>query len=381
MPRRSKLPPREILAVAPPGLEALVALELEAMGWSPARATAGGVLTTGGLAQVMRGCLWSRTAAGLRVRVGRSPAGSLDALAQGLRKLPFQLFLRPGQPIQVSVTSKRSRLRRREAVARKAQLAIRDALRGPRHPHQARPRRGERTPTVHLRIQDDRVQVSVDPVGGALWQRGYRRSGGAAPLRANLAAALLLQLAWAPPEPLVDAFTGSGTFLIEAAGWALGRAPGSGRGFAFEGWPCHDGRLWRQVQQQRMQAPGPPGALLGLDADPGAIERATQNAGEAGVGAHIRWRRSRVDALEPPGTQRGLVVANPPWGRRLGQDVRGVYTALGSALQARFPGWRLGLLCPRRELVRCTGLALNPELEFAHAGERLSLWVGRVPVG
>ncbi|MFH1468982.1 MAG: hypothetical protein ABIO70_31640 [Pseudomonadota bacterium] len=300
MPSASDFPPREIMAVAVPGLEPLVVAELSELGWRDARVIPGGVICTGSRQQVWHACLESRTATDLRLRIGRAQAHSLEGLAQGIARMPWALFLRPGQDPRVEVSSHGSPLKRRDAVARKAGLAIKDALRGPRLPDYA-PHRGPRAQaqTVHLRIEGEQVEASIDPAGAPLWQRGYRARGGAAPLRENLAAGILLALEWRPGEPLLDPFCGSGTFLIEGACRARGLLPGAHRSFAFEQWPCHDARAWRRLAQEagRRAPPGSLGPILGADADERALDLARANAGKAGVGAVIRWQAGRVDAL------------------------------------------------------------------------------------
>jgi putative N6-adenine-specific DNA methylase len=381
MPSASDFPSREIMAVVAPGLEAVVAAELAQLGWPAPRTIPGGVLCTGGRIHLWHACLGSRTATDLRLRVGRLQAHSLEGLAQGLQRLPWSLFLRPGQDPRVLVSSHGSPLKRRDAIARKSQIAIRDALRGPRLPDLA-PHRGSRVPgpVVHLHLEGEQVEASLDPAGAPLWQRGYRARGGAAPLRENLAAAVLRALEWGSPEALVDPFAGSGTFLIEGAAMARGLPPGLGRHFAFELWPCHDARAWgRTVEDARRRAPpGPTGPILGADADDHALDLARANAAGAGVGTAIRWQAGRVDALQPPPGAPGLVVANPPWGRRLGQDVGGVYVAFGQVLRARFTGWRIGVLCPDPALIRLMHLPLQRLLAFPHGGTRVTLWAGTV---
>lgn len=382
MNHAKQLPPRELFAICAPGLETIVAAELGALGWNGPRIETGVVSTTGGTAELYRACLHCRSATNLRVRVGRLSAGSLEGLSQGLRKLQWSLFVHSGQPVQVEISKKGARLGREDAIARKAELAIGDTVRGPRmgYAHGGTPIHRMPPALVHLRIEGEQIEASVDPVGDALWKRGYRSRGGAAPLRENLAAAALQAMGWQPPRPLIDPFCGSGTILIEAALLATGRAPGAGRRFAFESWPCHAAKLWRQLQAESPRSL-PSLTLLGYDADEAILTIARGNAGRAGVGALIRWGQQPVDRLAPPATGPGLVLANPPWGQRLGDRVRGVYTALGRALAAGFGGWELGLLCPDRALVKAVGVPMEPRLSFPHGGGRLTLWAGVVPTG
>jgi putative N6-adenine-specific DNA methylase len=379
MPTPKQLPARELTAVCAPGLEDIAATELAGLGWSGLRTSPGVISAVGGAEQVYRACLASRTITDLRVRVGRLSANSLGGLAQGLGQLPWSLFAQPGQPVEIDISSRGSRLKRKDAIARKAQLAIGDALRGPRVQHRPGQRRQRQVPLrVMLRIEGDRVEASVDPAGDSLWKRGYRGRGGGAPLRENLAAACLVAMNWDGARALMDPFCGSGTILIEAAMLAAGRAPGAGRSFAFEAWPCHAERLWRKLRAERL--PGHIGApiLRGFDADADTLRLARSNADRAGVGRAIRWGERTVDRLAPPAGEPGLVLCNPPWGLRLGSQVRGVYTALGRAAKERLDGWELGVLCPDRELVRAVGIPMEPRLGFPVGGKRLTLWAGRV---
>ena len=378
----NQLPSREIAAICAPGLEKVVATELASLGWPSPKVGTGIVSSTGGSMELYRACIGCRTATDLRVRVGRCNATSLEGLSQGLAKLPWALFVHPGQPVRITVSSRGSRLKRKDAVARKAELAIRDAVRGPRVSY----RPGSGNPRllapvhIHLRIEDSQVQASVDPVGEPLWQRGYRSRGGAAPLRENLAAAAIIAMEWKGTTPLVDPFCGSGTLLIEAAGMAAGRPPSAQRRFAFEQWPCHTAKLWRKVQGDARGAHlGRAPAMIGADADAAVLEIAQVNARKAGAGNTIQWAHQRIDALEPPMSGPGLVLSNPPWGKRLGSDVRGVYRAMGRTLKGGFAGWDVGLLCPDRSLVQALGFPMQPRLEFPHGGVRLTLWGGKVP--
>ncbi len=370
------LPRREILAVTAPGLEAVVAQELEGIGWHKPRQVPGGVTATGGSEAIWRACLWSRTATDIRVRVGRFRTNTLEGLAQGVRRLPWSLFLRPTTAFKVSVSSRGSRMKRRSSVARKVELAIADALRGPRLPERGgRARRQLPETTVHVRLQEQQAQLSVSAPGGILHQRGWRAAGGSAPIRENLAAAVLWAAGWRPGATLMDPFAGSGTFLIEAATIARGIPPGHGRRFAFEAWPCHRPKQWRAIANEKGEPCLDDDLFWGQDASQAAVERARANARQAGISRWVQFRTASVDSLQPTGSP-GLVVANPPYGHRIGQRVAGVYRDFGRRLKEDFAGWRLALLCPQRELVQQLRLPLEPLLSFPHGGLQVTLWVG-----
>jgi putative N6-adenine-specific DNA methylase len=374
----------EVFVIAPPGLEAVVAAEIESMGAAEDVALVpGGVLTDGGVITAMRLCLASRTAAGVRLRAGTCLARTLDELAAGVRTMPWSAFFAEPCTPDVSVAAQGSRLRRRDVVARKVAFAIQDGLRGPRRGTSQPPwARAKMAPTrVHVRLEGDEATLSVDAAGELLHRRGWRSQGGAAPLRENLAASVLIAAGWRPGVPLLDAFTGSGTFLVEAAGMTAGIAPGAGRTFAFEGWPCVDRPLLAKLRASagsRTPRSTSRSILEGWDSDASIIEIARSNASKAGVGGMIRWVCDTVDQLRPPAS-RGLVVANPPYGERLGKNVGGVWAAFGSALRAGFAHWEVALLSPNAALVRHTRLPLHPLLTFPHGGRPVTLWTSAAP--
>ena len=282
-----------------PGLEPALEQELADWGWSTRR-DVGGVEVSGDRGTLHHLHLWSRLASRVTVRVGAFPAKTLDELARRVRALHWERYAQVRQPIQVRVTAHKSRLRHRETIARKVTLAIQDALRGPRVSRGRPPREAL---LVVLRIVEDRVVVSVDASGDGLHMRGWRREGGVAPLRENLAAGVLRTLEWTPGEPLVDLMCGSGTFPIEAATIAQGRAPGADRTFAFERWPSHERSAWDKSKRkaQRHREPCDRDLFWGQDREFGAggdqpslWEATRQGAGVPGVW----WHR--------PGAQRVL---------------------------------------------------------------------------
>jgi putative N6-adenine-specific DNA methylase len=322
-----------------PGLEPFLQQELAELGIE-ARVDKGGVETRLDAAGLMHVQRESRIASRATIRLGNVGAESLEVLADRVRKLPWSLYVHPRQPLDIHVTSSRSRLRRRDRVSAKVELAIGDALKGPRRPGGRPPREPVR---VLVRIENDKATLRVDASGELLHKRGWRQAVGRAPIRENLAAALLRAARWQPGEPLVDAMCGSGTFPIEAALWTLGRPPGSHRRFACENWPC-----W-SAPPIRNRPPGrDAGALImAADRDPRATERTLDNARRARVEARITVATAALRAL-PPQPGPGLVVANPPWGSRLGQadELAKLYSAWSNHLRAEWPEWRVLVVVP-----------------------------------
>ena len=364
----------EAFALVQPGLEPVLHEEMSELGIS-STITDGGVTFPTSIGALYRVHWWGRIATRVWVRVGRFPAVTLDALAASVRGLPWSRFLEPRQRLDVRVSAHASRLRHRDRVAKKVELAIADALRGPRR---ATGPRVARTPLaqVLVRIVDDVAEISIDASGDALYRRGWRRDVGEAPLRENVAAAVLRMAGWDPSEPLVDPMCGSGTFPIEAATMALGLPSGKGRRFAFEAWPEHDASAWNRFRREphgRAMTP----TVRGSDWNDRVIRAARDNASRAGVASPVGLDVGAVATLTRPSGRPGLVVCNPPWGERL-KGARSAWRDLGRTLVRSFGGWRVALLVPRDQCLRDAGLALPKVAQIRISGLRVSLCVGRV---
>jgi putative N6-adenine-specific DNA methylase len=378
-------------AVAAPGLEAVLSREVESFpGTRDVRAVEGGVEFSGVLEAGMRANLWSRTASRVLLRVGRVEARDFARLRRRVSTLPWRDLLPAGAALQVKVSARRSRLFHTGAVEETIRHALIDSL--------SRPTRASVGPpgaslTVLARGEDDRWTLSIDSSGELLHRRGWRLETAHAPLRETLAAAVILLCEWDPATPLVDPTCGAGTFPIEAAAIALRRAPGLGRCFAFEQWPCFKREAWERERAAakavlRSELPAP---VLGFDQSSRAVASARRNAERAGVADALRleelalaelraprFREGRRPSEGLPGEARplrGLVLANPPYGRRLGdlQRARAAYTDLGRVLRERFRGWQVGILSAHATHSAC--LRLGPPVVHAlrNGGIRVEL--------
>jgi putative N6-adenine-specific DNA methylase len=166
---------------------------------------------------------------------------------------------------------------------------------------------------------------------------------------------------WTPAEPLLDPMCGSGTFLIEAAQIALGVAPGGQRAFGFECLENYDATLWAKVRAAAQGVPGPetPLRISGSDRDPAAIAAARRNLDNAGVAGQVALAAADVTVISAP-ADHGVIVMNPPYGVRLGQDdgvLAAFYPRLGDALKKNFAGWRAYIFTGDLRLPKLIGLA------------------------
>ena len=356
------MPPQihEWFAVATPGLEPVVHRELVTLGVA-------GVVSTGGVsfeATLEQGASLTgvvRTPSRVLLRIVQGRARSLHQLASLIRSVDWAELVTPGSQIDVAVTARRSRLSRREAIGKKVVHAINDVIRsGPRH----LPKLAQR---VVVRIEEDFAIVSLDAGGELLHRRGWRQRGGAAPLRENLAASMLVAAGWTGQQALLDPFCGSGTIPIEAAQLACGLHPTHCRGFAWQAWPALSKHRPQKFRRTKTGV-----VIVVSDKEASTLTIATDNARIAEV--DVKWNHLDVKDIEPP-ARVGLVATNPPYGRRLGQRVRGVYVHFGRSLQDRFTGWSAIFLAPNRQLAQ----AVHPHSErlttFANGGIRVGLFV------
>ncbi len=320
----------EVFVGIHPGLESVLGDELASLGINGTVVEGGVTCTLDGvqLGVVLRR---ARTAGQVLVRVGHFRARDGEGLVGGVRGLPWERFVAPRQPVEVTVSSAGSRLRFRDGIEGKVLAGIQQRLHGPRRDGPRPPR----TPVeVRVRIVEDRVTMSVDAGGERLHRRGWRTEPGGAPLRENLAAALLFGSGWRPGIPLVDAMCGSGTFSIEAATWGGDR---DRRPTAAESWPVPV-----TLPKGARQASAP---IWTSDRDPEAAARTQRNILRSGAQG-IRPVVADFREIPRPNGPPGLWIANPPYGVRMGTDLDRLLGAIGADLSARWSGWRATILVP-----------------------------------
>ena len=303
----------DAFVVCAPGLEQLVLEEVVKLGARPASATHGGVHCGLTWPQLWGVHLRSRVATRVLVRLARFKADGFDSLMAGLARIDWASVL-PAGGVQVTASAdSRSGLYHSGAIEERVADFLRTEV-----------GRDTGDQSVLVRVQRDDVTISLDATGRALHQRGYRGEAGKAPIRETLAAALVMASGWDAKSPLIDPFCGSGTILIEAALIARRMAPGRHREFQFMQWPSFDQGGWERLLKGHdgdvlERCP----VLLGSDRDAGAIDATLDNAQAAGVGGNIEVVRRTVSDLVVPSGKRGWVVANPPYGVRVGGHVAG----------------------------------------------------------
>lgn len=361
------------------GLESLVADELVGCGASWMEPSRAGVAFEGDLEVAYRAVLWSRVASRVLLPLASFAAPTPPALYDGVAAIDWTAHVAPKRTIAVDASTVQSAIAHSHYAALKTKDAIVDRL---------RTRRGERPDVdvarpdvrVNVHLHRDRATISLDLSGSAQHQRGYRGRGAPAPLKESLAAAVLLLAGWparaAERQPLMDPMCGSGTLALEAAMIAADVAPGLRRAhIGCVGWAGHDAALWQRLRREadeRGRAAGKRrAAILGCDADAGAVRAAEQSAQRAGLAGRVRFVRMPLAECAPPPGSAGVVVTNPPYGVRLGDEagLGPVYSQLGDVLRRRFLGWTAFVLTGSAALAKRIGL---------RPARRTPLWNGAI---
>jgi 23S rRNA (guanine2445-N2)-methyltransferase / 23S rRNA (guanine2069-N7)-methyltransferase len=337
---------------APRGVTELLSDELRAQGATP-RLSGTRVEFAGPLELGYRACLWSRVASRVYLHLAAFEAADTDAFYAAVRAIDWQVHIDPRRTLACEFSGRHPTLTHTRFGALKLKDGICDQL---REATGSRPDIDIARPAVrlHAHANGPKVTLALDLSGEGLHARGYRLQAGEAPLRENVAAAVLLRAGWpqlaAAGAAFLDPLCGAGTFAIEAALIAAGRAPGLHRDyFGFLGWRGHDAELWQRLLAEAraaaVAAPAVTGAICGSDVDERVLAMAGANASRAGVDHLVEWRRTAVEDVRPSAPT-GLVATNPPYGVRLGDAsaARAVHHALGSTLRMHFVGWQVAIL-------------------------------------
>ncbi|MEY1556134.1 class I SAM-dependent RNA methyltransferase [Yoonia sp. R2331] len=357
----------EIFLTGTPGLDDALLAEAQALGFA-ASGVPGGVVIDGNWPDVWRANLQCRGATRVLARVGSFMAFHLAQLDKRATKFDWAAVLRVDVPVRVEVTSRKSKIYHAGAATQRIEKALKD--------------NGFRVEAdapvqIKVRIDDNRVTISVDTSGESLHKRGHKVAVNKAPMRETLAALMLRRCGYDGTEPVVDPMCGSGTFVIEAAEMARGLWPGRSRAFAFMQLATFDAAGFADLKAGMSPRPVSGIAFYGSDRDQGATQMAGQNAERAGVADLTRFVCQPFSDLQPPDGPRGLVIINPPYGGRIGKKhmLYGLYAGLGEVLKTRFAGWRVGVVTSEPGLARAMGLPFGDSGPvIAHGGLKVRLY-------
>jgi len=364
-------------AVTAPGLEPLCLGELESLGLAGA-AVAGGVEFSGRLQAAYIANLWLRTANRILLRVHEFRATSFRALAQEAASLPWELFIAPGAPLRIHVTTHHCRLHHSDAITERVQNAIAERLSG-------FPVAEGRMPLqVFIRGVDDRFTASLDSSGENLYRRGIKTHAGTAPLRETLASAALMLAGYSGEGFLLDPMCGAGTFSLEAALMAKHLPPGGQRGFAFMAWPGFRPQHWsflkRNADEQVICLESP--RIMASDNDPYACRALEECLGRHGLADAVSVSCRNFLELDPRELtqQPGLIALNPPYGRRLGNRVQHAMLLrdIFQVLIEKYRGWKVVLIAPHTRGKIDVPFPAQVQ-HFFHGGLTVNMVVGKIP--
>ena len=348
-------PLQKFFAPCPRGLEQVLFEELTELGALHVGPTDGGVAFQGPFTLGYRVCLWSRIASRVLWQLAVDEYRNEEDIFSLARDIEWPQLFSAHNTIRVQVDAIRSPVTSLEFVTLRVKDAIVDSFR----------EAGEDRPSVNTSMPDMRIHVFLtthtatvylDLAGEALFKRGYRREGLAAPLRENLAAGMLALKGWKGQMPLFDPMCGSGTILTEAAMIAMGLAPGAQRPFAFEkmlNFQADDFHAMRDAAANAGK-PLPEGLLFGNDRDLDAVEttrRHLQNIGGEANASRVALTNAPIETLDSPGSS-GLLLTNPPYGERLDEleDLKLWYPLVGTWLKKTMAGWKACFITADRAL-------------------------------
>ncbi|MCU6707587.1 class I SAM-dependent RNA methyltransferase [Paenibacillus sp. J5C_2022] len=309
----------KLIATAPMGLEAIVARELKDLGYADLQTENGRVNFTGTLRDIARTNLWLRTAGRILVNMGRFRATTFEELFEGVKAMNWPDWIPEQGTFPVNGRSHKSQLSSVPACQSVVKKAIVEKMKE-HYGTEWFQEEGEPY-VIEVTLLNDEALLTLDTSGAGLHKRGYRRAATEAPLRETMAAALVHLSRWTPERPLYDPFCGSGTVLIEAALQAWNIAPGLRRRFDAESWGIMPAELWEEVREEAYDSVKDdiPLQIAGSDIDPNAIEIAEAAVRKAGFGKEIKLSVQPVAKVKLQDDY-GVMITNPPYGERLGDD-------------------------------------------------------------
>ncbi|MDD0975325.1 bifunctional 23S rRNA (guanine(2069)-N(7))-methyltransferase RlmK/23S rRNA (guanine(2445)-N(2))-methyltransferase RlmL [Pseudomonas fontis] len=373
----------ELYLTCPKGLEGLLAEEARGLGLEDVREHTSAIRGTADMETAYRLCLWSRLGNRVLLVLKRFNMKNADDLYDGVNEVEWQDHLDAIGTLAVEFSGHGSGIDNTHFGALKVKDAIVDKL---RNAAGERPSVDKLNPDlrVHLRLDRGEAILSLDLSGHSLHQRGYRLQQGAAPLKENLAAAILIRAGWpriaAEGGALADPMCGVGTFLVEAAMIAADIAPNLRRErWGFSAWLGHVPALWRKLHDEALARAEaglarPPLWIRGYEADPRLIQPGRNNVERAGLSDWVKIYQGEVGSFEPrpDQNQKGLVICNPPYGERLGDEASllYLYQNLGERLRQACLNWEAAVFTGAPDLGKRMGIRSHKQYAF---------WNGALP--
>jgi len=363
----------QFLALTSPGIEVLLAEELKSLGGEQVVQKPEGVYFSASLTDGYRICLWTRLATRVMLKLAEGEAKNKDELFLSASQICWSELFSEESTFAIDFVGKSQEIRNSQFGGLTVKDAIVDHF---REQGLERPSVDKNMPDIRFqaRLLKQRVTFYLDFSGRGLFQRGYRASTGAAPLKENLAAAMVLRSGWLndTTKPLLDPMCGSGTILIEAVSMAAKEAPGIYRErWGFDAWLQHEEDNWQQVLQQAIEASDLGREQLavkvfGIEIDSRVLKTAQQNARNSGLQAYIDFQCKDTNKLQNTFGKSGTILFNPPYGERIGElpELVESFALLGQKLKSQFLNWRVAILTANIELLGMLKLASLKRYKF-----------------
>ena len=368
----------QLFITCPRGIETMLLEECRSLGAVECKETIGGVHAKSDVAGAYRLCLWSRLASRVLMPLSKFPLDGVDSLYEAAHAIHWPDLFDVSKSFLIEVAGRSNTVTHTHYAALKVKDAIADRFRAVSG---KRPDVDSENPDIRIhlhldgRTSGDQAQLSLDLSGSALHRRGWRARQVEAPLKENLAAALLIRSGWPAIAQrgggLLDLFTGSGTFVVEA-GWIAGdHAPGLMREeWGFTHWNAHQPHDWANLRDEALTRAEagfkniPP--LAGIDNDPRAISIARDNGKRAGLTGKVDFTVNEATLAKSIGDVPGLLIANPPYGERLSDEAELIklHSLLGGHVRTAFPGWKFALFTGKQELGFRLGIKADKVYSF-----------------
>ena len=354
---------RSLIAATAFGIEAVCKREIVSLGYEIQKVEDGKITFKGDERAIVKTNLHLRTADRILLKIDEFTAKDFETLFQRVKGYEWEKLIPVEGKFTVTCSTVKSRLSSEPACQATVKKAIAERL-SDFYSLERLPETGDPY-TVKVSLLKDRATITVDTTGPSLHKRGYRVKTVEAPIKENMAAALVLLSFWNKDRILIDPFCGSGTIAIEAAMAGLNIAPGINRKFACDNWDIISGKIWKeekraafnQIEYNRELK------IHAGDIDKKAVEAARENSIEAGVDHVIEFKNMSVSEMKPRG-EGGIILTNPPYGERIGkqEDIEKIYAFLKDFLKDN-PHWSLFLITGRNT-------AVEDQLEIGRASCR-----------
>jgi len=367
-------PTQQFLALTSPGIEVLLFDEIKSLGAKQVIQKPEGVYFQASLALGYKISLWTRLATRIMLKLGEGEAKDKDELFKAASSINWPDVFKSTSTFAIDFVGYSEEIRNSQFGG----LTIKDAIVDQfREQGFERPDVDKKSPQISFqaRLLRDHVSIFLDFSGRGLFQRGYREHSGAAPLKENLAAALIIRSGWLADttKPLVDPMCGSGTILIEAVAMAAKQAPAISRtSWGFESWLSHDKELWEeQLEQAIISSEDSLNALknvkvFGIDLDGRVLKTAQQNARNAHLQQYIEFSCKNTNDMNNTFGGPGTILFNPPYGERIGElpELVENFVLFGQKLKAQFVDWRLAILTANIDLLAMLKLSSFKRYKF-----------------